>query len=242
MTCFESGCWVCLWLLESFSRNLRESRFSIDKYTLNISLVLTYVFNLIGIGFLTLGAFFLWYRLFDNRRPSASKAMVSLFGISMVYVLLRPIFRLAPLGAGRTIGVSTVFGIDLADFWIILGISAIVGILSYIMAGKFGNYILKLPFATFITYYLYLFVLSVVKFYTAASLLNCRSGVCLYNRVFDFFNSIQIYSPMTVYLADVVQVLSKLLEANFFIISLTFYVLGYKVILNLLLKEKVDIA
>ena len=208
------------------------------------SLFLAYIYNFIALSFVSFGGTMLWYELFKGKKISIKKKYIPIYFVSLFILLIKPLFYIGNFSQKNIIGVSASFNYNLEylnNLNLIILISSILYFIIYKIKNKISMKLIKIPFLCFVTYYLFFFLISIVNFYTKSSSLICDSTNCMYTKVFEFLSSIDIYSPITIYMVDFFQIIIKILELNFFLITLIFYAYGYFIFVKKLFETKIEL-
>ena len=106
-----------------------------------ISLAAAYLGNIIALSLFLGIPFWFWCRLFYNKSSVMQRKWVTLFFISMPFLIVFPAFRIAPIAKGILIGVdiqtSSLFSINPISIWIISAIALALAVLAFALHKKF---------------------------------------------------------------------------------------------------------
>ena len=181
------------------------------------SLFFVYLLNTIGILILLLLPSFFWYIAFTKKKFNISKFKASIIMTSISIFLIAPIFEITRLTNKAILGVdiktsfaSTIFN----NFFQVLFFAFIVFILTYLFLDNYKKYVLHIMMVIillFFTYYIYLFFTSLLIYYI--------------DIIRTLFNTSRFILSLHFLI--------------FFAINILFYVMGFIMFIDEIIKEKV---
>ena len=182
------------------------------------SLFFVYLLNAIGILFLLILPSFFWYSAFTGRIYHASKLRLALFFSSVSVLLIAPVFSISRLKDKAILGVDIQTGfannIFFSSFFQVLFFAAVVFLLLYLLMKYFKMPIIYFAVITtllFFPYYISLFFTSLIFYY-----IDIIPALFAASRLFLSFHFLV-----------------------FFAINILFYVAGFIMLIDEIIKEKV---
>jgi len=183
-----------------------------------LSLFFVYLLNVVGILLLLLLPSFLWYIAFSGKKFSISKIKISLIITSIAIFIIAPVFKINRLTENSIVGVDIKTGfaqnIFFNNFFQVLFFAFIFFIAIALLADLYKKYLVQLvllKIMLFFTYYIYLFSTSLFLYYIdIITTLIAASNVMLSFHLLIFFA-----------------------------ISVLFYIAGFIMYIDELIKEKV---
>lgn len=216
------------------------------------SLFFIYILNSIAILFLLLLPAILWYLAFKGKELRINKKRLSLILTSLIIFFIAPVFRIERLMEENVLGVDIKTfesqNILFSNFFQVLFFALILFFMMYFFMKHYKKYFLGLGIFTgliFFTYYIYLFFTSqfsyyievIIAIFTSSGIGLCKalidsSGIFYCSELFKDFGMLKVLFNAASYILSVHFLI-------FFSITILFYITGFIMFIDELIKEKV---